>query len=292
MRLWRLVAILTAILVSGAGHSSDSPKYVADLKSPDFQKRSHAMNEMARRLKAGQCDRVLISALLEAGGEKDHVLRMSLSNLYELVPPSATSLLIEFLESESNTVRGGAATVLGVLGPQSREALPRLLDLLRDNHDAVRSSASFAIGKIDSQAGTTLPRVVAMLKSQSEQDKLVAAHTLDGLGPVAGKNTPDVIAALDDADENLRYWLVVVLGNQPASTPQLLDAFLRLLRADPSAFVRERIARELWEMGMDAEPEVVRVVPDLEQALSDQAAGVRAQSAKALQAIREHTQAR
>ncbi len=284
IRIW-LIALTVGLLATGPLLPEDAPPWVADLSSPDVQKRGDGFNQLEEALRAGRADRVVILALLEAGTEKDHVLRMHLYQIYQLVPQSAIPILIDALGNNSTVVRASAAEILGALGPPSKTALPALLPLLHDASDEVRSNASFAIGKIDAQVGTTLPALVAMLKSPMIQDRLTAARTLDALDLIAGKSLTDVLGALGDTDENVRYWLVNVLGNFPASTRRVLDTLIHLLAADPSAFVRERAARELWEMGIDKEPEVVRAVPGLTGALSDPSKSVRLQAVKALQAL-------
>jgi HEAT repeats len=280
-----VIALAVGLLATFPLVSEDQPAWLADLQSPDFQKRTDAFTHLEETLKAGRADHVVIQALLEAGAERDHVLKMHLNTLYQLVPQAAIPILIHALENRTDVVRASAAEILGVLGPPSKLALPQLLSLLHDASPDVRSSASFAIGKSDSTIGATLPELEAMLRSAIPQDRLTAVRTLEALGIVAGQSLTDILAALGDSDENTRYWLVNVLGNLPASTPRVVRTLIGLLAADPSAFVRERVARELWEMRIDKEPEVVEAVPALTQALSDSSPSVRLQAVKALQAI-------
>ena len=116
--------------------------------------------------------------------------------------------------------------------------MPEILPFLHDASEQVRLNASFAIGKIDAQVGATLPVLVTMLKSPITRDRLAAARTLDALGLIAGNSLTEVLEALGDADKNVRYCLVNVLGNLSASTPCVLDTLMHFV-----AFFRVRGVR-------------------------------------------------
>ena len=59
-----------------------------------------------------------------------------------------------------------AASVLGKIGPDTKDALPALAGLLKDKHEDVRWAALDALGKIGPEAKAAIPVLVELLKDK------------------------------------------------------------------------------------------------------------------------------
>jgi len=136
---------------------------------------------------------------------------------------------------------------LGDFGHAALPSLPHLVCALDDPATCVRMEAMSAIGRIGPDAEPAVPHVIPLLADEDVRVRTVAGATLKKIGA--------------------------------ASVPLLVEAL-----ADPDAWVRERAAIILGQMGV-ADDEVIE---GLFEGLSDFDEDVRAAARQALKAI-EHS---
>lgn len=111
----------------------------------------------------------------------------------------ALPALVEALGHKEAPVRYWAATGLGNIGPNAKQAIPALSQALEDASASVRTSAALALWKIDHRS-EAITALVEVLKDPSSAARLRAVQTLGGIGPDAKQAFPAVEAALKDQD--------------------------------------------------------------------------------------------
>jgi len=281
-----LSQILIAIALLGGGSvptaGNAESQWLSDLRADSGETRAEAIRELRTRLERGDSDAETIRGFLLTGLETDHVLRMEGSALADLMPAEALPHLAEGLSDPRPGVRSRAAIGLGAVGPGAATTLSQLVSLVRHDGDDVATAAGVAISRID-VAGETLPDLLEMLQEPNTSIRRKAVRALDYFDDRVHPIVAEMLPLLQDSDEGQRYWLVNVIANTKCEDPAVVEVLTELLRDDPSPFVRERVARELWEMGHSQSPIPTFVNEALVQALKrDPDAGVKEQAAKAL----------
>ena len=85
---------------------------------------------------------------------------------------------------------GSAASALGRIGPEAKEAVPALIIALNDQSEGVRSSAASALGRIRPEAKESVPALIIALNDQSEWVRHSAASALGEMGTEAKRGCP------------------------------------------------------------------------------------------------------
>jgi hypothetical protein len=129
--------------------------------------------------------------------------------------------LIELLWSDNESARQAAAEVLGAIGPEARDAVPKLIDTLWDGDPSVRQSAAEALGKIGPDTRDAVPYLITSLKDRSGPDRRTAAEALGNI------RSPEAVAPLAelrrDTDPGVRGRAGETLGfiGTPRATTKL-----------------------------------------------------------------------
>ena len=278
------LVLAIAMLGSGAAVSAGDTEsqLLLDLRAENRDTRSQALQELRTRLERGDADAETIRGYVLTGLETDHALRMQASILADLITAEAQPHLVQALSDPQPEVRSRAAIGLGAVGSEATPALDRLVSLLRNDVDDVATAASVAISAID-VAGDTFPDFLEMARSPNAEEKHRAVRALDYFDDRVYPIVSELMPLLNDPDETQRYWLVNVVANTKTSNPAVVDTLVELLRDDPSSFVRERVAREFWEMGHNRSPVAGAANDALKHALMEDPDGsVREQCAQAL----------
>jgi len=78
------------------------------------------------------------------------------------------AVFVQWLQSQDAGVRSYAASALGEIGKDAKDAAPALIAALKDQDAGVRRSAAAALGKIGKDAKDAAPALIAALKDQDE----------------------------------------------------------------------------------------------------------------------------
>jgi len=282
MRIFRLLPCLLLLTGSGSGLGARGHSHTTAVSSPDRAVRQRAYSALRRGLQAGDFDSDTIQAFLLAGLENDRALANTLRALAEFVPRGAVPQLITALNDTRPAIRRQATDALSAIGPDASAAADALLALLSDTDPIVRSYAGIALSSVDPE-GRLLPALLTMVLSQQQPLRLEALYALERYQERALPVLPDLLPLLSDSDDGVRYWTTIVVGNVAASESSVASLLATLLREDGCVWVRERAARELWELGLDGHALSSSVLATLVLALdSDVSSAVRRQAALAL----------
>ncbi len=282
MRILRLLPCLLLLAGSSSGLGARGPSHAAAVSSPDRAVRQRAYSALRRGLQAGDFESDTIQAFLLAGLEGDRALVHTVQALAGVVPRGAVPQLILALSDTRPAIRRQATHALSAIGPDASAAADALLRLLSDTDPIVRSYAGIALSSVDPE-GRLLPTLLSMALSQQEPLRLEALYALDRYEERALPVLPDLLPVLSDSNDDVRYWTTIVVGNFAASESSVASLLANLLREDGCLWVRERAARELWELGLDGHDLSSSVLATLLRALdSDISPAVRRQAALAL----------
>lgn len=276
------LCLITLILLNVPPAHAAHPTLDQLISSADVEVRADAFEHLLERLTVGRWDEETFRAFMATASETDHSLQMQRDLLIERVPVAAVSDLAAELQNGSPESRAFALHSLGVLGIPSSVEIPILLDLLLDQADPIASAAAFALPEIDHD-GSAIPRVISILDDDSVAHRLQAARALDRYGARVSPFAAHLIEQLHEPDQNVRYWIVICLGNIKTMDDRVFHTFLRLIESDGSSFVRTRIAREFWEYAHDGHSLSADAVQVLTSILANDAdAELQRESAKAL----------
>lgn len=172
--------------------------------------------------------------------------------------------IVRSLQNEDATVRGNAATALGLSGQFPPEVVNPLISALRDQSPEVRWSAAEALGHLQSPS----PEVVsALIWACDDKEWLVrgtVVWALGKLGQPSRQVIDTMVEALTDSAGLVREQAIGALARLAYSSPEVVNALVFALRDDDSD-VRSSALQALGILG-DASPE--RVVKILQAALS------------------------
>lgn len=279
-----LLRYLVVIAFAGSGAFAASAKATLSTRIRDDNRetRAKALDELHKRFKRGNADAETIEAFVLTGLETDHVLSMQADSLTALVPVGALPHLRSFLSDSRGPVRARAAYGLGTIGPAALPAQVSLPNCLRRDDDRVAEAAGAAISKID-LTGSSFPELLDMLGHADRNVRLRASHALDHFDDRVRPLVAELLPLVRLGDETERYWLVNVIANTKSSEPSVVRTLAALLVDDPSAFVRERCAREFWEFAQTGVPVPELVLQALTQAANaDPVERVKQEASKAL----------
>ncbi len=110
--------------------------------------------------------------------------------------------LVALLDSKRAEIRRWAANVLGKIGPDAYEAVPKLLDCLKD--EAIRGRAVEALGEIGADATDVVPALIELLKDENNSVQRSAIVCLGNFGGAAREAVPLLFPLLKAEDKTMR----------------------------------------------------------------------------------------
>jgi HEAT repeat protein len=178
------------------------------------------------------------------------------------------------VRDSSSSIHPGVFEAIGELGPDARQAIPRLIECLSPSENS--DPASSVLQSIGEAA--VLP-LIEVLKDPSSPGRMNAALTLGSIKGGYSLSVPALIGGLQDPDALFRKVAVEALG---ALGPSASDAVPALAAAlwDRDQDVRQSCATALEKIGPDAMP----AVPDLVELL-DPRSEAQSEATSALTAI-------
>ena len=161
--------------------------------------------------------------------------------------------LIEPVRTRRDRSRIQAATALGWLGVQPKDALPPLIETLADPGNPVdlRFAAAAALGRSEPHARQIAPHLAAMLADPDRRVRAGAAMALGELGPEAESAVQSLIQILEDSDPWVRRSAATALSRTGGGSDRTVPALLGALR-DPDYKVRYAVAEALGAVGSAA----------------------------------------
>ena len=246
----------------------------------------------------------LIKRLRRSGRRYRDQVRLRMVTALTRIGPAAIPQLIDALDNESQSIRSGAAKVLGNMGSTAHEAAPRLFALLGDEEIYLGETAGAALGKIGPAAH---PQVLEALGSDNENIRAAAAvaigwmsqpgepakrlakrleaepssrvtanglEALNRVGLPADQLLPLLLPALDHDGDRVRHeamnGLLSLRPDSRAAVPHLVE---RLGNGDPAK--RSQAINLLGRIGPDAGDAVPRLIAHLGQAAEEEQAACR-----------------
>lgn len=138
-------------------------------------------------------------------------------------PNNAQSIarLRGLLQSNDPQVRSIAATELGAMGAQARDAAPDLDRLLADPDRHVRFAAARALGQIDPGDRATVPTLVLVIDDPqtAPEDRRAAVAQLGDMGAAATSARPAIVRLQHSDDPDVRDAAIAALNKIDTAAP-------------------------------------------------------------------------
>jgi HEAT repeat protein len=252
--------------------------WIKELEGKAVLGRVQAINAL---IQAGPEARKAVPALIGLFRDRDSTFLHPLAAVaLARIGPDAVPQLGKMLADEAETIRGGCALALGLIGPSARPAVGALTTALADRTSVVRFAAAQALGRIGSPARTALP---ALRKALADSDSSVRVGAAQALFLIAGdtRGVPVLAAEVRDAKGTATSAAIAVLAEmgpkakeaakdlqalahkagQPALRLQSAEAWYRVsgdsaalavvekALADPSAELRRSAVATLGSLG-------------------------------------------
>lgn len=166
----------------GANLKEDLPLMLATLNAlASCGEKAAAMIPEIARLTTQEKPEVRVGALnAMAAIEKDHVM--------------LSGRLTDALEDKAWEVRRVAGVALGKLGPDAKQAVPKLFQLLSSDED--RDFASSTLKEINTAPVEAIPLLIEKLDSEERRTSFYAVSLLGKIGPPAAEALPKLEAML------------------------------------------------------------------------------------------------
>lgn len=234
----------------------------------------------------GEIGRPAVGALTAALGAEKPGARVSAAlALVEIGPDAGEAVpkLIESLQSQVGELRSAAASALGKIGADREAALPALRAALADKDNRVALAAAVAV--LDFAPEDTAAAKLLLDALQAPPLRQTAAEALGGHLAVVRGGVDAVAAALASEDRNVRSNVSEALAALGPDGAKAVPALLRVVDADPDAFVRVEAIRALGKIGAAAaaaEPHLAALLSQSQAPLSAEARARLEEAAKVL----------
>jgi HEAT repeat protein len=257
------------------------PVLVFALKDSDGSTRALAAQALGEI--GGEPERV-VPALCLAFRDPDANVRKQAGLALVSLGATAVAGLKETLKDGDPILRRDAATVLGALGPDAKEAVPDLVGLLKDREAEVRAAGAGAVGAIGKGAAEALPLLLDLL--QDQRDFATQRQAFVALRRIGSADVPGLLQKLREINGKGRWATPFVLKQ---FGPKAKDAVPHLVKTlgDPEVGMRLGAVFALGEIG----PEAQAAIPALGKILDDPSPVVRAAVTVALPRLDPRRQA-
>ena len=242
--------VLLFLLGSLLAAAGEVDRLISDLREGDKVARREAARALAL---LGPEAKPAVPALVRAlDDDQEQVFFWSATALANLGPDAheATPELIKRLRRSSrryrDQVRLRMVTALTRIGPA---AVPQLIDALGNESESIRSGAARVLGNMGSDAHEAAPRLFTLLADEETYLGEAAGAALGKIGPAAH---PQVLEALGSDNENVRAAAAVAIGwmSEPGEPAKRLA---KRLEAEPSSRVTANGLQALNRVGLPGE---------------------------------------
>ena len=274
----------TAISALWLGGAQAIPLLASFLQNPQAPLRNAAVQTLYR---LGPKARLAVPFLL---ADLEGFSSSGVQALGAIGGPDAVPKLIDLLDHRE--LRGHALSALQAIGPDARAAVPRLMEMLDEERNVsqqafqallavaaddmktlsaleTRALADFVAGRGDAFLGpwrqAAAHLLVRDLVKRLETDPELSnrqsyVRQLGDLGPAARSAVPLLLRLAKDGDDDLRYRIVIALGNITAEAQQVVPWLVEQLQTHERA---ARAADALAQFGRCAEsarPQLVQLL--------------------------------
>ena len=266
----RRVRLITVRILNQMGAEAEAsvPVLIELLRQENFFVHEHSSFTDFRELVSETLVNIgsaAVPRLIEVLSDSDK--SVAVPQLIEVLSDSAIpQVIIEALSDADKSVGYYAASALGRIGPEARDAVFLLIRMLDDEREDSREVAVTALGRIGQPAHKVSDIMNMTLVPEWES---MCEDPVEFEVTVVGKNVaPYLIAMLTEENPNLRLAAAGALGNiaAPIAVPALIDTLY-----DEEDFVRGAAAWALGEIGRPAQA----AVPDLINMLDDENDSIR-----------------
>ncbi|MCH7729539.1 MAG: tetratricopeptide repeat protein, partial [Planctomycetes bacterium] len=176
--------------------------------------------------------------------------------------------VFELLTNKEAATRRDAARVLRFTDPRdSRKYMGALLAALADNDQVVRSIIAGVLGQIGPEAKEAVPRLEALLNDQNEPVIRAAGDALRCMGPVALK---PLLEGMLNENPITRAVSAQAIGKMRSVSDDAIQTMIHALK-DPNQAVRESAIEALGEIGTPAIPALRRAIRNENPTISQRA---------------------
>lgn len=222
--------------------------------------------------KAAPARAQLTAALRDADRLVRYYACLTLAKLGKGAAPAVAELHRVLAKDPQDQVRAAAATALGAIGPQAKDAVPELLLGLvpGPGRATLRSESLEALKRIGPAA---VPGLNQALKAKNALVRAGAAQILATFGPASAPALANLIICLDDGDARVRPQAALALGRigrnkARRAVPGLVQALgddqlrVRICVAIALALLKEKPARAvpLLTEGLNHKDPIVRAL--------------------------------
>jgi HEAT repeat protein len=260
------VILLVTSSVSGQPQPDDREvqNIIKDLENPQGASRSGAaaaVGELGSR--AVPFLPRLINAFMASDLEIDEEFRLNLAKAFAKIGPPAVKAWTSMLPSKHTNHRAHAALALGLIGPEAKSALGKVMEALSDKREIVRSKAAFALGRIGADPALAVPLLTKLLKDEDEVSS-AAAEALSKFGVHA---VPVLIDHLEGRQFTLAAHALGEIGDDAkAAVPSLQKI---MLAKDQDQGTVSQAAQALVKIGKTAWPALKEAIADERQEVRD-----------------------
>jgi len=224
------------------------PALIEALKSPEWQVR-YGVIEALKGIGPDASDSV--TPLLSAFGvSRDLNERVAIMYALAAIAPSSNDTLgllqTALLVSE---LRNYSLKVLGEIGPDASQVVPRILTYIEDPDTQTRYEVISALGRIGPLEGV-VTAIAGRLKDSEDRVKIEAADTLGSFGLAAAGAASGLAGALKDTEPEVRKAAARALGALAPASRVAIDALIEAL-GDTNPQVRREIVNALGKFGPD-----------------------------------------
>ena len=149
--------------------------------------------------------------------------------------------VVAALATKDAEFRTEVASLLGELGPEAREAAPKLVGLLKDTRPKVRLAAAVALARLDPKTKDLAPVFTAGFAAKDQHTRLLAAFG----APLVKVNGKEALALFEQGlraqDPNERLITVSMLGQLGPEDQQAVPLLAQALK-DVDMAVRQQAA--------------------------------------------------
>jgi HEAT repeat protein len=222
--------------------------WIKDLQGKAVLGRVGAINAL---IQAGPEARTAVAALVGTFRDRDATFLHPLAAVaLARIGPDAVPSLEKALGDDAETVRGGAALALGLIGPSARPAATALTRALHDRSEVVRFAAAQALGRVGPGARTALPDLRKALEDKDSAVRVASAHAL-WLVASEGRGLSVLTAALRDPSPSVVQAAVVALGEMGTAAKSTAKELKALADKGPDPARRLQAAEACYRVGGD-----------------------------------------
>ncbi|MFL5245691.1 MAG: HEAT repeat domain-containing protein [Gemmataceae bacterium] len=227
-------------------------------KSTHDKDKNVRLNALAALEKIGRGARSAIPSLSASSLDIDSDVRRATAKALKAIDPKAVvSVYKQALLSDRDDIRRDAASALGQIGAEAKEASRELNVLLTDKNPDVRVKAAEAIWKIERRVFASVQVLVEVLQDGPDEARRDAASVLVQINALPVMTIPAWTNALKDKDVEVRRISVQALGQFAEKAEGVIP---NLMEAMKEPALRDTAAEALAAIGKPAIPALIQAV--------------------------------